>query len=817
MRLARPRGRSGSTGEPRIPRSVPALTVALGGLGIGGGLEAGRLPGQPHRTGAALVVALLATLIVAGLLQLKFRYRNHVEALDLFEAVVAPLIIAVPGLGTVVVVAAAKAISQLILKVRPAKAWFNTAQWSAAAAAGTLVFGLLRSPGPLGAVDLWPLVLAVLSVTAVNQVAFVSVLCLVDQRPAREVLAELRPVVISGWVVGGAVVLSFGILFTAAFNWAPATVLLFAVPLVLLHWASRSYGIGLAHRMRLRGLQQATHTLAVPVDPREALPLFLEEVRKCFGAEIVELVTSHDGLLQSQTRAVAAEVTPTSLPELDSPERRRMMEALMEGRQTVDVRAASPGADNAQLLASLGLRDCLAAPVYAGEAVTGLLCAYNRTGFEGSREGETGVMTALAGEVGSALEKGRLIDTLSAEREKLQDSEARFRVLVQDSSDMVCVVDAAGLLTYCSPAFSRLVGDDATLPGRYMFTPVHPDDRAIVEATLKRCAATSGTRFTVECRLRAADGAWRHVETLLQNLLDHPAIEGIVLNSRNITERKRADALVSGQARVLESIARGAPLDDTLLAVIEVVEAQLPEVVAAVFLTDTTTRIRTRAARSLEQPILDELDAVLAEERPAKGAARWPLAKPLILSDIGTKTGWPPFSEARLGGFRAVWLIPIPAPDRHTLTGILALYRRESGAPDPKAWRLVDVATRLANMAIERIQVQADLAHQATHDLLTGLPNRLLFNDRLAAATARGVRRDAAVAVMFIDLDRFKAVNDGMGHEAGDKLLIECARRLERSVRPWDTVARFGGDEFTILCDDIEDESRCDRRRQSNT
>src|SRR5215213_3577166 len=185
------------------------------------------------------------------------------------------------------------------------------------------------------------------------------------------------------------------------------------------------------------------------------------------------------------------------------------------------------------------------------------------------------------------------------------------------------------------PACCRLVGDDPARSGRYVFTPAHPDDRAIAEATLKRCAVTPGTRLTTECRLRAADGTWRHVETLLQNLLDQPAIEGIVLNSRDITERKRADALVSGQARVLESIARGARLDDTLLALIEIVEAQLPDVVAAVFLADTTTRVRTRAARNLEQPVLDELDAVLAGAGSEQSRdVLWPLTEPLIVTDL---------------------------------------------------------------------------------------------------------------------------------------------------------------------------------------
>jgi diguanylate cyclase (GGDEF)-like protein len=110
---------------------------------------------------------------------------------------------------------------------------------------------------------------------------------------------------------------------------------------------------------------------------------------------------------------------------------------------------------------------------------------------------------------------------------------------------------------------------------------------------------------------------------------------------------------------------------------------------------------------------------------------------------------------------------------------------------------------RAVGYAIERKRSELRLAHQALHDPLTGLPNRALFLDRLGVALDRSRRTSGTVAVLFLDVDNFKDINDSFGHAAGDRLLSELSDRLRSMLRPMDTVARFGGDEFTFLFEEL--------------
>ncbi len=152
-------------------------------------------------------------------------------------------------------------------------------------------------------------------------------------------------------------------------------------------------------------------------------------------------------------------------------------------------------------------------------------------------------------------------------------------------------------------------------------------------------------------------------------------------------------------------------------------------------------------------------------------------------------------------------------------------HRQTIRLPDPIPWRSPDgrhYALRLTatpigeagagavvvlNDVTETLAITARLQHEATHDLLTGLPNRALLLDRLHQALANARRRGTLVALLFVDLDRFKRINDSLGHYVGDKVLQIVAERLQASVRTGDTVARWGGDEFIIMMDNLHDRS----------
>jgi diguanylate cyclase (GGDEF)-like protein len=206
---------------------------------------------------------------------------------------------------------------------------------------------------------------------------------------------------------------------------------------------------------------------------------------------------------------------------------------------------------------------------------------------------------------------------------------------------------------------------------------------------------------------------------------------------------------------------------------------------------------------------IHEIEALQKEFNEGPCLEAYRTGHAVAVPDLSVDRRFPHFSpHAWEAGLAAVFTFPMRL-DAHRL-GALDLYRDEAGDLSPDdlhaAQVLADVAAAYLFNAQARHDAAADLAivrHHSLHDPLTGLPNRTLFAELLDHAVASARRSRLAVAVMFVDLDRFKSVNDQYGHHVGDLVLTAVSERLIRLLRPGDTLARFAGDEFMVLCEDL--------------
>jgi len=282
---------------------------------------------------------------------------------------------------------------------------------------------------------------------------------------------------------------------------------------------------------------------------------------------------------------------------------------------------------------------------------------------------------------------------------------------------------------------------------------------------------------------------------------------GAADRSRPPTDRDGADAERARRARaaagadlehhyeILERIARGAPLSETLHAICRYIETELPGTWCSVQLMSAEGTLRLTAAPSVPAAMARALDGLV----PAEGAGACGTAAhrgtAVVVEDTEGHPLIGPYADlVTAHGVRSIWSQPLQDVSGN-VTGTFAVYRREPHRPDEEEVRRVTAFGHLAGLAVERHRSEQALAAAAQIDPLTGLPNRAQFLDRLRQA----VNEPLDVAVMFLDLDRFKWINDGQGHPVGDDVLVEVAHRLREVLRSQDVVARFGGDEFTVL------------------
>jgi len=371
----------------------------------------------------------------------------------------------------------------------------------------------------------------------------------------------------------------------------------------------------------------------------------------------------------------------------------------------------------------------------------------------------------------------RYVIARKAALDALAVSEARFRAISDASPLGILVTDKRGSCLYTNAAYQRISGlsFEETL-GLNWKVAIHSDDRERVFCEWQD-AAQNQKPFQTEFRFLREDQSlvWTRVNAAAMR--QEKKLYGYVQTVEDVTERQSEEAqLQDAQERLFEEKERA--------------QVTLNSIGDGVLTTDTRGNV------TYLNRVAEEMTGW-----PWQDASGRPLAEVFSVIDGATR------QPARNLAEQAVQQNEIVSLDRHSV-----LIRRDGyeAAIDDSAAPIHDRHGRVVGAVLVFHDVSDSratalkMSHQAQHDFLTGLPNRLLLTDRLTQAIALSRRHGNKVALLFLDLDLFKCVNDSLGHVMGDKLLQSVAQRLTACVRTSDTVCRLGGDEFVVLLSEVE-------------
>ncbi len=356
----------------------------------------------------------------------------------------------------------------------------------------------------------------------------------------------------------------------------------------------------------------------------------------------------------------------------------------------------------------------------------------------------------------------------------LRASEERFRLAMDATSDGLWEWDIPTGLTYYSPAYFRMLGYQPEGFANTYHTWVdliHPDDRKHTLAVTQECIENRRETFQVEFRMRAKSGEWRWILARGKAVKREASGRALLLVGTHvdITARKQTEKALVENTRFINQVL------DTSPNLIWVKDAQGRFLLTNQAFADLTGKTKEELVQQfcLEvYPNPEEVSEYLKVDREVIRTGRV-----IAQEESCTK----PNGEV-------MWVYTIKAPLRQTDGTVSVL----------------GIATDIT----ERKRAEAQLAYLAHHDSLTGLPNRLLFATHLEHSIQRAQRGGHRLAVLFIDLDHFKKVNDSLGHAAGDRVLQQVARQMAAHIRAEDTLARQGGDEFILLLEAVDDELR---------
>ncbi len=359
--------------------------------------------------------------------------------------------------------------------------------------------------------------------------------------------------------------------------------------------------------------------------------------------------------------------------------------------------------------------------------------------------------------------------------------EARFRSLVHNAASVIMLVSSEGILESVSGAITRLLGHDPELlEQRPLVDIVAPPDRAAFEAALTaaRRGATAGHPVAARVGLLRHDGtAAVPFELSIVNLLDDPTVEGLVISAHDATAQVGAELELSEALSLLT-----ATLDATADGILVV---------------DTAGKITSTNRRFAE--IWGISDDVLASRDDAEALAF--AIDQLVHPEAFLAQEEELYTQPEIERFDTLEFKDGRIVERHSRP------QQVGGVTVGRVWSFRDVT--------DHRRLEDELAYRAFHDSLTGLANKVLFQDRLDHALARIERTKSHLAVLFLDLDDFKTVNDSLGHNEGDQLLRRVASTLMSCLGISDTAARLGGDEFAVLIEDVQSQGAITELAQS--